>query len=176
MTKWLKLGVIALSVLALAGTIISVNANEDYEARLVITQWTNVCTWHDYDFSGYNASTEAQPINAVVHPVTCDFLENEATTVSYQLMDLVNENSVTLEAINFNMTATASDGTQWGTLAGTFNALSDDTCGSGQLLYTKPVNQMWAILYSGDHSIEIDGTIPAWQPAGTYTGTLQLSW
>jgi hypothetical protein len=173
MKKWIKLWAIALSILALAGTIVSVNAQtntEDYTAEVCLFNSGNVCTLGDYDFWDYAVSSSEIDLNAVSHNLNCELYTNDAWNVTLELTDLTWANG-TIARTQFSLAAPMSTSSYYTWSLSVWSDVSVASFATTQTMYAKTLNEIWEII---DASVTLDGVIPAWQAAGTYQGTLHL--
>lgn len=170
MKTWLKLWIVALSLVAMATTIYSSTVKAvDKTVSVTIIEWGNTCTLSDYNFGERNASTWAIALAPIEHLLDCELLKDAWGTITLQLFDLVWANtSATIASGNFSVTL-------WATTVG------------GSLENENAVNtamSMWAIqnayvkwahkVGTMNRTVTISWTINAWQQVDTYTGTLRV--
>ena len=181
MKKWLKIWVVALAMLATATTLLStwkVEAeNSNNKVEVIIWQYNsgqNTCTWSDYHYF-FTASTQEQH-QTITWSVSCKFwkMAQQAVTVTLNgALVLSGDTSVDIPTSNVLLTNgnwTVNPNSVRGTEPA---ALSDATFSSAATLFNKAWNTI------GDANTEelaIKVIVPAWQPDGTYNGTLTLSY
>ena len=178
MKKWLKIWMLAMAFLAAMTTVIStgkVNAETwDNKVTVEISPYNggvNSCSWDDYQFN-FSWSADVQT-GTISWNINCIFWKHWQQVVSIALeWALTSEESTIatsqLKLKNGTWTWTPTDlGTQ-ATDAANF-VLFD---GDGVSLFNKAANKIWD---ASGTNIEIQIVVPAWQPNGTYTGTLVLT-
>lgn len=179
MKKWLKLWITALAILWMMWWIITTVNNVEAATKnnsLTLTiwpfnGWVNTCTWSDYSFTA-TASTSDQNVHQS-KSFSCAFWATASSTVTLQMSwnmtwpVTISSGSVKLK--NTEWTATPS------ALKSTTNAISTFTAfnTTPAVLFSKAANKIWTWAWS---AIDIQVTIPAWAPNGTYNWTIVLSY
>lgn len=168
MKKWLKLGIAAMSMAVLAGSIYNANVNAANQVKVVINDWQNTCgNLEDFTWS-LNASSSAQALSGQTHDLHCSLLKSNAWNVTIALSNLSWANSHVISNwafdVSFGQTTNA-----W-TLS-VRNAVSGTAFSSAKTFYQKQQYQVWELT----GSVVIKGTVPAWQEVDTYIGQLNIT-
>lgn len=181
MKKWLKIWVVALAMLATVATLASTGnvKAEDANNRVEVVIWQynsgqNTCTGSDYHYV-FTASTEQQE-DTKTWSINCKFWNMSWQAVSIQLdgaLTLESNSAVQIPAENVKLTngtwvanpEKLADINQPG--------VSDSTITTSTTLFNKANN---TIGDADTNNIAIKVIVPAWQPDGTYNGTLVLSY
>lgn len=181
MKNWLKIWVVALAICATAATLVStwnVKAdNRDNKVEVVIGQYNsgqNTCTWTDYLFN-FTASTEQQS-GTQVWTISCKFWNSSWQAVTLALdwdLELSTDNTVTIPSSNVSLTNGSWTSTPSSIAWTDPAAVSETEFTSAKTLYNKKDN---AIGDAKSEDITIKVIVDAWQPDGTYDGTLVLSY
>jgi len=184
MKKWLKIWVAALAIMATAATLVSTwnvkaeNANN--EVKVIIGQyneWRSECSWENYELS-FTASSQQQ-VKTDTWNVNCIFGNKIDGAVQIQLSwDLVYswDSNIYIPRANVklkNGTWSATPADLWAGVTTNTSSFVNFHENLGTSLFNKNLNKI------GDASwtnIEIEVTVPAWQPDGTYNGILVLSY
>ena len=179
MRKWLKIWMLAVALLATTTAIIStgkVNATTgDNKVQVVIWQyndWQNTCSWGNFYFN-FNADTTGQTASTG-NVFECKFWDPSQKTItlelSWDLKATTGETTYILSWENVKLT----NEVWWMTPNGLWSNSTITTWDikwHTQTLFDKVDNMVWDA--SGNVVIEV--TVPAWQPGGTYEGTLVLT-
>jgi len=171
MKKWLKLWIVALSLIAMATTIYTANVKADDVDQTVsvsLREWTNECTLDDYAYWTVDASVSDVTLTWITHTLSCTLLRDGSGTITLQLFDLswANQTQV-IPSWNFNAV-----------LSGTVTVWSlDDEAATSSLnlgtihdAYAKGEHKVWTM----DRDVTISWKIDAWQPVDTYQGILRV--
>ena len=170
MKTWLKLWIVALSLVAMATTIYSSTVKAvDKTVSVTIIEWGNTCTLSDYNFGERNASTWAIALTAIPHTLSCELLKDAWGTITLQLFDLVWANTnATIASGNFSATLSAT--TVGGSLESENAVNTAMSLWSIQNAYVKWAHKVGTM----SRTVTISWTINAWQQVDEYTGTLRV--
>lgn len=166
----LKLWILALSLLTMAGTIYTSNVMADTTStvKVELVGWTNSCTLGDYDWWTLSASIADIPLSWIDQTMHCNLLHASGATITLQLEDLVWANtSAVIASWNFEVSLWATSHT-W--------SLEDAVATSALSLWTirdayaKGENRVWEL----ERTVTISWSINAWQQVDKYQGTLHL--
>jgi len=159
-----------LLTLGLAGCLVALNASassgDNKKVSLTLNEWNNSCTIVDYNFWTTGASAEAIELGEKTGDITCLFLANAETTVSLSLANLSGD-TTTIPSSNFTFAVAAATST-WTIY--NLDYIAGDFSGT-IAIYDKAEKTLW----SWESILTISWTIPAWTPASTYTGALDLT-
>ena len=181
MKKGLKLWMLAVAFLATMTAVISTGKveaedNVNNEVTVEISSYNgglNNCTWDNYFFSF--SGTSSVQTGTTGGTIKCAFWSHSSWTVTLQLSwDLTNSDKITIPSSNVkikNWTWTSApetlgDGTSMSEFV---NFGKTDAIVT---LYNKNDNKIWDATWT---NIEIQVVVPEWQPDGTYTWTLVLT-
>lgn len=168
MKKWLKLWIVALSLVAMATTIYTANVKAANEVKVEILWWENNCILGDYDWHQVNASIEDITLTGIDNTLYCTLLESTGSNIDLQLTDLSNAtHDATIASWNFNVT--------FGSITKTWSLEDYTTDNDGALnatrrAYVKGANKVWEM----SRTVTIDWVINAWQQVDAYSGTLHI--
>lgn len=174
--KWLKLWIAVLAILWMIwGSLYMYNTAEAASNNTItltigaFNGWNNTCTWANYSFSATASPTEQTKTDS--HIINCAFWKTGSSTVTLQMSWNMSWPQP-IQASNIKVkntqarTATPSD-------LGSSALTSYAALSSAQTLFTKAANKVWT--WAGS-AVEIQITIPAWAPNGTYNWTLVLTY
>jgi len=170
MKTWLKLGIVALSLVAMATTIYTSTVKAvDNTVSVKIIEWGNTCTLSDYNFGEKNASTWAITLAPIEHTLECELLKDAWSTITLELFDLVwSQTSATISSWNFSATLWAT------TVGGSLENASAVTTAMSlwpiQNAYVKWAHRVGTM----SRTVTMSWTIDAWQQVDSYTGTLRV--
>lgn len=168
MKTGLKLGIVALSLVAMATTIYTANVRAANTVKVQITWWANNCLQlQDYEWLNLSATASTIPLEAKSHDLKCTLLGSTGWAITISLWNLVGDTS-SIENTNFMVAFWTTH--QNGTLSWR-NQTTPVAFGSGQTFYNKPANLVWELSWS----VVLSGVVPAWQAIGTYQGELNIS-
>lgn len=170
MKTWLKLGIVALSLAAMATTIYTSTVKAvDNTVSVKIIEWGNTCTLSDYNFGEKNASTWAINLTAIEHTLECELLKDAWGTITLQLFDLMwATTSATIASWNFSATLWAT--TAGGSLDTEPAVTTPMSLWSIQNAYVKWAHKVGTM----SRTVTISWVIDAWQQVDSYTGTLRV--
>lgn len=169
MKKWLKLWIVALSLVMLWSCIYKVNADTTSTVKVEILEGNETCTWSgDYDLWSFTASAEAQAMNSDDADLTCELYKNNQKYVKISITNLTAW-SLTINKSNLKVSSTAP--TVNGTLSAGTAIAANTVFSEAKTRYQKAVNTVGTATWP----VTLWGTIPAWQPVWVYTGTINVS-
>lgn len=173
MKKWLKLWIMALSVIWMFAIIfMSSNNTEAAQATIKLTLsswWTSSCTlaW-TAEFS-WTASASQQNATSVTNTIVanCSLYRTWAEYVKITTSNLTwSTTSQTIARTQFKLKNTCSNAAWVSGTCGVETETAVPTNGL-QTIYSKTANKIWTIRLSETYSL----VIPAWQVQDTYNGT-----
>lgn len=179
MKKWLKLWITALAILWMMWWIITTVNNVEAATKnnsLTLTiwafnGWVNTCTWSDYSFSA-TASTTEQTKNQS-KPFSCAFWNSAAASVTLQMSwNMTWPMTITwgnIKLKNTEWSATPTTIKNGNTAISTYTAFDSTPA----VLFKKKADTIWTWAWT---AVDIQLTIPAWAPNGTYNWTIVLSY
>lgn len=157
--------------LAFASSVVAlvVSATTEFKSQvtLTLTEWSNTCILSDYAFSQKQASPIDQITESLWQSMSCIFLKNSANTVSIRMSDLTSSVGVTIPASGFS-----GEITSWSKIWSIWDLANQIITGlnTQPKIYDKDAYTIWE--WSG--TLTLQGIIPGWTPAWTYTGTIDL--
>lgn len=182
MKKGLKLWMLAVALLATMTAVIStgkVEAENDTSNKVTVqidayNEWKTQCTWSSYTFN--YESNFAEHTEVETWFVTCKFWNQTWSTVTLQLSwDLVHNTEASINIPKENVKLKNGSWNAIPTTLGTApsNTTYQDLSTNPVTLFNKNIKLVWDASWT---NLEIQVTIPAWQPGGTYEGTLVLTY
>jgi len=185
MKKWLKIWVVALAIAATATTLIStgnVKAGNETDKQVIVTinqynNWNSNCTWETYTLNFDASSAEQTKVDT--GDINCVFGNKIDGAVSLLLSwDLVHTEDSTIIIPRANVKLKNGTWTSVPTDLGSGVTTNTSSFvnfheGLGSALYNKNLNKIGDTTWA---NIEIQVTVPAWSPDGTYNGMLVLSY
>lgn len=169
MKKITKIWVLSLALIALT-TALCTKADDPITVTktvsLILQDWQNTCVAQDYDLWSKQVSPSDQYVGPQTGTITCTILKSPAHHIEIWLehltgaADTINANQFTWVISNVQLTWSLAN-----PQTPTFNMATTTT------VYPKVENQVW--IWTWD--LTIDGIIPGWKPAWSYTGTLNVS-
>lgn len=166
MNKITKIWVLWVALLTLTTALFTKAADATKKVSLVLTDWQNTCAWSDFNLWSKTVSASSQAVTPDNKDLTCTILKSSAQHIEVWLENLSNwtesiaASQFTWVISNIRMTWSL---TTW--ITPTFNMWQTKN------VYSKWTGQVWIWTWN----LKIDGIIPAWKPAGTYTGNLNIS-
>ena len=176
MKMWLKLGILSLSLIAMAATIYTqtVNADVHKNVSVEIKAWNqNDCTRDNYNLWSFIAKTSAQSMTATWKLLKCTLVTSWAWNLDISLTSDLTGVNWTIPKWNIYLSAPAR--TVTGTLgtwaANAVAAISNHSMSTNPTFYKKDANKVWEV----SAIVTLSGTIPAWTAIGTYTTQINVS-
>lgn len=177
MKKWLKIWMLTMAFVAAMTAVVSTGKVEaqstaNNEVQVVIgkyNDWVNTCSWGNFLFN-FNASVDEQH-DSTWNVFECKFGESSQKAITLQLSwDLTSTSGwfiISWENVKLSNTVWTKnpDGLWTNTAITSWYATDYNT------LFNKNAKTIW----DASWSVTIDITVPAWQPDGTYQGTLVLT-
>lgn len=177
MKKWLKIWMLTMAFVAAMTAVVStgkVSAEEgksSNEVQVVIgkyNDWKNTCTWGNFLFN-FDASIDEQH-DSTWNVFECKFGESSQKAITLQLSwDLTSASGFVISWENVKLSNTVWTKNPDGIWNNT--AITSWDAKSLQTLFNKNEKTIW----DASWTVTIDLTVPAWQPDGTYQGTLVLT-
>ena len=179
MKKWLKLWMLTMAFVAAMTAVVSTGKVEaqstaNNQVQVEISPYNggvNDCSWDDYQF--YVSWSSAEQSAVISWNINCIFWKHDWWAVTIQLnWDLTSSDGHTISWNNVKIkngawTWTPSDlGAQDSSANDFINFVS-----TWASLFNKNSAKIWD---ASGTNIEIQVVVPAWQPNGTYSGTLVL--
>lgn len=171
MNKILKIWILSFALVwAFIYGITWASASTTNQAKVTLTDWSNSCTWTDYDFGSKTVSTSIQTGTASWQ-LSCTFGNSATWTVTYGASNLsATWWQTAIPAANIKMSASPAVQTAWNVNA-TSSLTSPASLDTPKTVYTKDIYKIGSMTQANNLTL----TIPANQPAGTYTGTLTIT-
>ena len=166
MKKITKIWILTLWLVALTSSLFT-NA-EKKTVSLTLNPWSNTCSIVDYAFGTKDAAVTAVSLGELTGAISCTFLQNSWATVSLSLSNLTGGgNTIPYTGFQFKVDQATS---QW--QISNLQAKAYTTFASSNIsIYTKEANKLW----KWTSVLTLSWTIPAWTPAWTYQGELNLT-
>lgn len=173
--KRLKISALCLALLACVFifTASSTNAADTKTTTVKLNEVTSICTWVNFDFWTANVQWVSQT-KTTSWTINCFFGESTWQKVTYKATDLTNQSNSTYKIVvtNLKLKWGAVTVTAWNLLTTsaltTLTAFTNAT--TAQKIYERAYDKLWTM----NQKIELELTIPAWQAAGTYSGSIIL--
>jgi len=176
MKTWLKLWIVALSLVAMATTIYTqtVKADTSAEVKVTIIEGTNQCNpMSGYIWDNITASISDTTLTGIENDLYCYLLKDAAWNITFTLTNL------TAAGITQNIANT------WFTIGSnvwTFTWSLTPDAWYWPTLYTIQWNAQWGTFYEKQQhevweftkTITISWVVPAWTPVATYTWELNI--
>lgn len=171
MKKLLLVGAMALTIATLGLMVQNANA-QSTELQFEITDWTNTCTWDaaSYNFGSYTVQAASRNTGIDALGYGCELYANAAQTITLSDADLSGA-VYTFAASNLTGDASGAIFSEDGSLTAGSSWTTANSQMTSQELYLKTVGQVGNIAQDFD----IDLTVPAWQPADSYTADLTIT-
>lgn len=169
MKKWLKLWIIALSLVAMASTIYTANVKANNEVKVEIIWWINSCdNLADYDWGQKTASLEAIDLSTISNDLVCRLLASDSGSITIWLTNLANSTIDTIANSNFEVAFWDAhyDGSLTARAATT--AVTFD---QSQTFYAKWQYRVWNLSWA----VALSWVIPAGKAVGQYVGQLNIT-
>lgn len=141
--------------------------------KVKLNEQTSICTWVNFDFWTANVAWISQT-KTTSGTINCFFGESTWQKVTYKASNLVNTWNADYSIAVTNLKL------KWGTVTvsawnlTTTSLLPDLTAFTNatttQKIYSRTYDKLWTM----SQKIELELTIPAWQAAWTYSGTITL--
>ena len=168
MKTWLKLGIIALALVAMATTIHTQNVNAIQQQVSVKITWSgDKCEWADYNLWSFTAKVEAQNMTATWKLLKCTLLSSSSWDINISLTSDLSSANWVIPKWNIYLSAPART-VSWTLGTWTNNlvaAINNHSLATNKSFYKKDANKIWVV----SAIVTLSGTIPAWTAIGEYS-------
>ena len=169
MKKWLKLWIVALSLVAMASTIYTANVKAANQVKVEIRWWYNTCeTLDDYDWGQKTASLQTIDLSTISNDLVCQLLASDSGSITISLTDLANSTIDTIDKENFKVAFW--DAHYDGSLTARA-AVAAVTFDNPQTFYPKWQYLVWNLSWA----VALSWVIPAGKAVGQYVGQLNIN-
>lgn len=172
MKTWLKLWIVALSLVAMATTIYTqtVKADPSAEVKVTIIEGQNHCDpMSGYVWADVSASISEVNLTGITNPLYCYLLRDADSDVTFTLTSLNGQNSnATIANTQFTIGIDAWVFT-WSLTQGV--VYWPAVYSQWWDVYNKNIHEVWEFT----KNITIEWVVPAWKPVDVYTWQLNIN-
>lgn len=159
--------------LALCALVVSLKASagttwDQKTVSLTLTDSDNSCVVDNYNLGSHTVAWIDQNVTEATRVIDCTFLKSTKYLMNISLANLSDWWSNSIASTNFTWVF-GTFTKNWSLEDFTTTTIEFDT--TGQTIYTKDINKIGSLSWN----LTIWWVIPAWTPAWTYTGELNLT-